>query len=108
MVESTMSEIDELAEKAHTAFLTYRHAQPSQKINFLNGIADSLDKERVRLITIASKETNLPYDRLEGEYNRTINQLRQFSDLLKQGTWVRAIINKGDLERKPLPKPDLR
>lgn len=108
MVETTMNEIDELAEKAYTAFLTYRHAQPSQKINFLNGIADSLDKERVRLITLASKETNLPYDRLEGEYNRTINQLRQFSDLLKDGSWVRAIINKGDPGRKPLPKPDLR
>ncbi len=108
MVESTMSEIDELAEKAHTAFLTYRHAQPSQKINFLNGIADTLDKERVSLITIASKETNLPYARLEGEFNRTINQLRQFSDLLKAGTWVRAIINEGDPGRKPLPKPDLR
>ncbi|MBL7699963.1 MAG: aldehyde dehydrogenase (NADP(+)) [Chitinophagaceae bacterium] len=108
IVETSLREIDEAAEKAYTAFLTYRQASPSQKVKFLNLIAELLERERARLISIANRETFLPPERLDGEYTRTINQLRFFSDLVKEGTWVRAIINKGDPTRKPLPKPDLR
>lgn len=108
IVETSLSAIDEAAEKAHAAFLVYRLTPASQKIKFLHQIADALDGDRARLIALASRETSLPPDRLDGEYTRTINQLRFFADLLNEGSWVRAIINKGDPARKPLPKPDLR
>jgi NADP-dependent aldehyde dehydrogenase len=106
--ETSLSEIDKAVEKAHAAFLVYRLTPASQKIKFLSHIADTLEKERERLVQTASRETNLPFDRLSGELTRTIFQLRLFSDLLKEGKWMRTIINKGDPERKPLPKPDLR
>ena len=103
-----MAEIDQIVSKAHNAFLQYRLFKPSKKISFLLLIADTIDKQRNDLSAIAEKETSLPHDRLGGEITRTVYQLRLFADLLKEGSWVRAIIDKGDPDRKPLPKPDLR
>lgn len=101
-------EINDKVTKAHHAFLVYRLIKPPKKISFLNLIADTIDKQRIQLSIIAGKETSLPHNRLETEINRTINQLRLFADLLKEGTWVRRIIDVAEPERKPLPKPDLR
>lgn len=101
-------EINDTVTKAYNAFLIYRLIKPPKKISFLNLIAHTIDKHRDQLSTIAEKETSLPHDRLETEITRTVNQLRLFADLLKEGTWVRRIIDVAEPERKPLPKPDLR
>jgi len=106
--ETPISEIDQAATKAHEAFLTYRFAKSAIKISFLYSIADTIEKQKEELSAIASKETSLPHERLIGEVNRTVNQLRQFAEFLKDSSWVRPIINRADPERKPLPKPDLR
>ena len=39
---------------------------------------------------------------------RTVNQLKMFAALLKEGSWVDARIDTAIPERTPLPKPDLR
>ena len=75
--------------KAHEAFLSYRVAKPIQKITFLNAIADSIEQQRLKLSDIANQETSLPHARLEVEITRTINQLRIFSSMLKDNSWVR-------------------
>jgi NADP-dependent aldehyde dehydrogenase len=106
--ETPTNEIDQGVSKAHEAFLIYRKAKPGEKISFLNLIADNIDKQRSQLSATASKETSLPVDRLEGEITRTVNQLRMFAALLKDGKWVRAIKDNADPARKPIPKPDLR
>src|SRR5688500_16053422 len=106
--DSSASEIDETVEKSYAAFLFYRLTPAKQKIAFLDLIADTIDKERYPLSEVAGKETSLPRARLEVEINRTIYQLRVFSDLLKDGKWVRAIIDHAEPARKPAPKPDLR
>ena len=100
--------INEAVTKAHEAFLTYRLIKSPQKISFLQLIADTIDKQRKQLSTIAEKETSLSHERLEPEINRTVNQLRLFADLLEDDGWVRPIIEKAEPERNPLPKPDLR
>src|SRR5690349_4609899 len=106
--ETPTNEIDQAVVKAHEAFLVYRKVKPAEKISFLTLIADNIDKQRSQLSATASKETSLPVDRLEGEITRTVNQLRMFAALLKDGTWVRAIKDNADPARKPIPKPDLR
>lgn len=106
--ETPSNEIDLAVTKAHEAFLMYRFMKPLQKIAFLNLIADSIDQKRVQLSEIANQETSLPHARLEVEITRTINQLRIFSAMLKDSSWVRPIIDKADPQRKPLPKPDVR
>jgi NADP-dependent aldehyde dehydrogenase len=106
--ETPTNEIDQAVAKAHEAFLIYRKAKPGEKISFLNLIADNIDKQRSQLSATASKETSLPVDRLEGEITRTVNQLRMFAALLKDGRWVRTIKDNADPARKPIAKPDLR
>lgn len=106
--ETPTTEIDQAVAKAHEAFLVYRKVKPAGKISFLNLVADNIDKQRSQLSVIASKETSLPVPRLDTEITRTVNQLRMFADLLKEGSWVRAIKDSAEPERKPIPKPDLR
>jgi alpha-ketoglutaric semialdehyde dehydrogenase len=49
----------------------------------------------------------LPQARLNGEIDRTINQIKLFADLLKEGSWVNAIIDTAKPDRPPLPKPHI-
>jgi 2,5-dioxopentanoate dehydrogenase len=106
--DTPISEIDQTVVKAHEAFLIYRQTKSSQKISFLNSIADNIDRQRSALAATASKETFLPVPRLDTEITRTVFQLRMFANLLKEGTWLRVIKDNADPERKPIPKPDLR
>jgi NADP-dependent aldehyde dehydrogenase len=106
--ESSTQEIDEAVEKANFAFNIYRNTPASKKIDFLELIADTIDIERYRLSEVAGKETSLPRARLEVEINRTVHQLKLFASLIKEGSWVRAIIDTAEPDRKPLAKPDLR
>jgi 2,5-dioxopentanoate dehydrogenase len=106
--ETPSNEIDLAVTKAHEAFLLYRLIKPSQKIAFLNLIADNIEQRRTQLADIANRETSLPHARLEVEITRTINQLRIFSAMLKDNSWVRPIVDKADPVRKPIPKPDVR
>ncbi|MEJ7712554.1 MAG: aldehyde dehydrogenase family protein [Pyrinomonadaceae bacterium] len=39
---------------------------------------------------------------------RTVSQLRMFADLVREGSWVEASIDRALPGRQPLPKPDLR
>ena len=60
------------------------------------------------LIERCHEETGLPKARLIGERGRTVNQLKLFAELLKEGSWVEARIETANPERQPLPKPDIR
>ena len=60
------------------------------------------------LLERCNKETGLPLARLTGERGRTVNQLKLFAELLKEGSWVEARIETAIPDRQPLPKPDIR
>jgi NADP-dependent aldehyde dehydrogenase len=53
-------------------------------------------------------ESGLPRPRLEGERARTVNQLRLFASLAREGRWLNATIDPAMPDRKPLPRADLR
>ncbi len=106
--DATVAAINEAVQKGHNAFLLYRNFSGVAKANFLEAIADGIEYERSVLLTTAMKETFLAEARLNGEITRTINQIKLFADLLKKGSWVNAIIDEAQPERKPLPKPDIR
>ena len=54
-------------------------------------------------------ETALPIaERLIGERGRTVNQLKLFAALIREGSWVSARIDRAIPDRKPAPKPDIR
>ncbi|MEO6328028.1 MAG: aldehyde dehydrogenase (NADP(+)) [Ginsengibacter sp.] len=100
--------VDEAIQKAIVAFETYSHTSASEKVSFLEKIAEEIVSLGSMLIDVTKQETSLPQPRLEGELQRTLNQIKLFVNLLKDGSWVNAIIDTAQPERVPLPKADIR
>jgi alpha-ketoglutaric semialdehyde dehydrogenase len=106
--EATPAEVDAAARAAHGAFEVYAALPPARRAAFLRAIADELAGLGDALLERAGAETALPRPRLEGERARTANQARLFADLVEEGSWVDARIDRAQPDRKPLAKPDLR
>ena len=60
------------------------------------------------MIQQAESETSLPFPRLQGECGRTMNQLKLFAEVIREGSWVDARIDTAQPDRKPIPRSDLR
>jgi alpha-ketoglutaric semialdehyde dehydrogenase len=106
--EGSAADVDVAAKKATSAFKTYKLLPAADRIKFLEAIATEINGIRETLVTVAMQETHLPQPRLNGEVDRTINQINLFVNLLKEGSWVNAIIDRANPQRQPLPKPDIR
>lgn len=105
--EATIGNVDEAVKKANTAFRKYKHLPTANRIEFLKAIAAEINGVREALINTAMQETHLPQPRLNGEIDRTIGQINLFVNLLKEGSWVNAIIDSAIPDRQPVPKPQL-
>jgi NADP-dependent aldehyde dehydrogenase len=105
---ATPAEIDAAARAAESAFEPYAALAPARRAAFLRAIADQLLAAGSALAERAQAETALPRPRLEGERARTANQARLFADVVEEGSWVDARIDRALPERKPAPRPDLR
>jgi alpha-ketoglutaric semialdehyde dehydrogenase len=86
----------------------YRSPGPEVLSAFLERIGEEIIAVGEKLISICAEETALSVDRLVGERARTVNQLKMFANLVREGSWVDARIDTALPERKPIPKPDLR
>lgn len=95
-------------ERAQEVFEIYRGYPISRRIDFLRQIGEEIMVSREELVEVSYKETHLPQGRLQGEIDRTINQINLFADMLEEGSWVNAIIDTGNPKRVPIPKPDIR
>ena len=102
------ADADAALRAAAAAYEPYRALSPADRARFLRRIATEIEALGDTLIERTMHETALPEARLTGERARTTGQLRMFADLLEDGSWVGARIDRGDRGRKPLPKPDLR
>lgn len=78
------------------------------KAVLLRSIAEELELLEEKLVERAILESGLTSARLSGELQRTTGQLRLFADQVEEGSWLNAIIDTADPDRKPLPKPDIR
>jgi NADP-dependent aldehyde dehydrogenase len=107
-VEATAEEADEALKAAGRDFESYRQKPPEMIAGFLDRIAQEIGALGDELIRRAQAETALPEARLVGERARTVNQIKMFAELLGEGSWVEARIDRAIPDRKPLPKPDLR
>ncbi|MDX2030766.1 MAG: aldehyde dehydrogenase (NADP(+)) [Blastocatellia bacterium] len=107
--EATAAQIDRAVEAAEGAFDAYRRLPAADRAAFLERIGVEIEALGDDLLTVANQETSLPIaERLAGERGRTVNQLRMFAALIREGTWVEARIDRAMPDRKPVPKPDLR
>jgi 2,5-dioxopentanoate dehydrogenase len=106
--KATSYEVNLAAEKAAAAFQVYRKKSGTEKALFLKTIAAEITTLGDDLIDVSCMETALPRARIQGECTRTINQLKLFSSLVREGSWLNARIETAEPSRAPLPKPDIR
>ena len=101
-------EVQYAVEQAMAVSQVYADMPGTKRADFLVAIGEEILALGDDLIQRAMAETGLPETRLLGERGRTIGQLGQFADLIREGSWVEAILDPADPDRKPFPKPDLR
>ena len=107
-LSATSSDIDQAVRLAHEAFATYGRVPGRDKAVFLRKIATGIESVAASLVERAQLETALPQARLQAETARTCAQLRLFADVVEEGSWVMARIDRADPDRKPVPRPDIR
>jgi alpha-ketoglutaric semialdehyde dehydrogenase len=102
------AEIDAAVKEAIAAFEVYRKKDKDDIAAFLEQAAEEIMNLGDALLERCHQETALPLPRLQGERGRTVNQLRLFASVVREGSWVDARIDTAQPDRAPIPKPDIR
>ncbi len=105
---ATLAEVDATLRAAADAFAQTRLFPASTLADLLDTVVEEVVSRADLLIETADMETALGTGRLTGELGRTTGQLRAFSALLREGSYVEAVIDTALPDRQPLPRPDLR
>lgn len=105
---ATQDEVAQVMDLSQKAFYEYSQIPASKRADFLIAITEEILAIGDPLLQRAHLETGLPLARLQGERARTITQLTQFAELIREGSWVEASIDTAIPDRAPLPKSDLR
>ncbi|HEX8605661.1 MAG TPA: aldehyde dehydrogenase (NADP(+)) [Pseudoduganella sp.] len=100
-------QIDAACRLAAEAFDTFRATTDEERAAFLDAVAAQIVAIGDDLVERAMAETGLLRARLEGERGRTVNQLKLFAGLLREGSYRDVRIDSALPERAP-PRPDLR
>ena len=90
---ATREEVDRAVQAAVAAFAEIRNYSSQKIADFLDEIAAQIESLGDELLHTADRETGLGLPRLTGERARTTGQIRSFASLLREGTYLRAIIN---------------
>lgn len=105
--ETAAAEIDRCLDAA-VAAAPWGHRPPAERAPVLEAIADALDEHATELIAEAAGETGLTEGRLTGELTRTSVQLRMFAEVLRDGSYLRIVIDREDPDFVLGARPDLR
>ncbi|NRT10774.1 aldehyde dehydrogenase (NADP(+)) [Flavobacterium sp. 14A] len=105
---TSIEELNDAVVKATLAFSSYRKKDSAAIAAFLEQIAEEIMNLGDQLITVCNQETGLPIGRLQGERGRTVNQLKLFATVVREGSWVDARIDTALPDRLPIPRPDIR
>jgi 2,5-dioxopentanoate dehydrogenase len=106
--EAAESEVDRALELAAQAAAVLRLLSAEKRAEFLLAVREEILALGDALVERAVQESGFDTARLQGERDRTTNQLKLFADIAKEGSWVDARIDTALPERKPLPRPDIR
>jgi NADP-dependent aldehyde dehydrogenase len=105
---ATPHDLERACTLAAAAFDEYRETSIEARAKFLERVAERILGVGDALIERAMQESGLPRPRLEGERMRTVNQIRLFAAVVREGSWLEVRIDPAMPERKPLPRSDLR
>lgn len=104
---ATPADLQRACELAAQAFDSYRETTLEKRAQFLEQVAQNILDIGPQLIERAMQESGLPQVRLEGERGRTVNQLRLFAKVVRDGLFLGATLDSALPERVP-PRSDLR
>lgn len=105
---ATQEEFEKAVFLAKEAFSVYKDLSYERRAQFLDSIANEIMNLGDILIERCVQESGLAIARITGERGRTCNQLRLFAQLLRDGSWLDARIDKQQPNRQPIPKSDIR
>ncbi len=106
--EASAAEVKRAMDLAGRASALLAALEPEAIASFLLAMREEILGLGDQLIERADEETALGLDRLRGERDRTVNQIKLFADIVSEGSWVDARIDTALPDRKPLPRPDIR
>jgi len=106
--EATRSEVERALDLADAAAVELQRLEAGRIVEFLGAIREEMLAAGDELLERAAQETGLDPARLKGERERTLNQIKLFMEIVREGSWVDARIDTALPERKPLPRPDIR
>lgn len=92
---------------AEAAFDSFRASSDARRATLLETIGKQIEDLGDVLIERACAESGLPRARIEGERTRTINQLKMFAALLREGAWNEVVVDRALPQRTP-PRQDIR
>ncbi len=102
------TEVTTAANLAAEAFKTYSKSETSERTDLLNRIASELENNRSIILNTCREETGLVKERVEGEFTRTVNQLRYFGETIQKQDFLDLGRDIAQPDRTPIPKPELR
>ncbi|NBC64490.1 MAG: aldehyde dehydrogenase family protein [Bacteroidetes bacterium] len=102
--EATEGEVNHAVEKASKAFAGYSKKSADKRADLLEAIGEQIMELGDVLIDRCMQETGLPEGRLTGERGRTVNQLKLFADVVRDGSWVDARVDTGDPDVRSMRK----
>ena len=105
---ASVEEVNQAVKTAKNAFDEYRKKDSNSIADFLEQIAIEIVNLGDALLERCHLETALPLARLQGERGRTVNQLKLFATVVREGSWIDARIDTAIPDRIPAPKPDIR
>jgi NADP-dependent aldehyde dehydrogenase len=104
---TTSPTVDAAVSAAAAAEPAVSRASYQQRASWLESLADVLDANAEELVPLADAETHLGTVRLTSELARTSAQLRLFASVVREGSFLEAIIDHRNDDATP-PIPDLR
>lgn len=105
---ASKQQVEQALDAADRAACLFGDSAPVDRAVLLEAIADKILATGDELVERVIQEAGLPRPRVEGERMRTVNQLRLFATLLREGDFANVRIDRADPARAAGPKPDLR
>lgn len=106
--EGTVDEVDRAFQLAHEVAPDLRSRSITELAGLLERVAESLETDRDAISHHCEEETGYPKPRVNSEFGRMVHHWRRFAEIIREGHWLEATLDKADPGRLPLPKPDLR
>ena len=106
-LQASSEEVNRAVALAQEIFPVYQNLPLNSRAAFLSSIADEIEVLGDELLELFCLESGLAETRAVVERNRTVFQLRSFSEAILKGDWIDASIDLANEGATP-PKPDIR